>query len=82
MVQQGCKRKRAEELIADALVQARIRRTCKGSTIKNWIDATEFSEREALASEVAATMEHEPREKWIELIPRFLTMALARSFTS
>src|SRR5262245_24401127 len=42
MVQLGCKRKRAEELVADALVQARVRRACQGSTIKNWIDATEL----------------------------------------
>jgi hypothetical protein len=82
MVQQGCKRTRAEELIADALVQARVRPTCKGSTIKNWIDTTELSKREALGSEVAATMGHEPREQWIDLIPRYLKEALARSFTS
>jgi hypothetical protein len=82
MIQLGCKRVRAEASIADALVKARVRRTCRGSTIKNWIDATEPSEREALASEVAKTMEHEPREQWVELIPRYLAVALARSFTS
>jgi hypothetical protein len=82
MVQQGCKRKKAEELIAGALVQAGVRRACQGSTIKNWIDATELSKRDTLAASVSEIMKDEPREKWIELIPQYLAMSLDRAFTS
>ena len=51
---------------------------------KNWVNDTPPDQRVALAQSIAEIMHEagEPRDKWVEVIPRYLTLAIGSWLTT